>query len=112
MNPGPRRIVTASLLFLTAFSADAVTTAVRFSGARRLSFNDGWRFFKGDAPGAERPDFQDAQWTQLQLPSGWAIEDPFDPQINPHPGALPIFGTGWYRKWFTLPANAKDRFFS
>ena len=31
---------------------------------------------------------------------------------DPHTGALPISGTGWYRKWFTLPANAKDRFFS
>ena len=79
---------------------------------RRISFNDGWRFFRGDAPGAERSDFQDSQWTTLQLPHDWAIEGPFDPKINPHTGALPISGTGWYRKYFTVPANGKDRYLS
>ena len=46
------------------------------------------------------------------LPHDWAIEGPFDPQQNPHTGALPIFGTGWYRKSFTLPASAKGRYFA
>jgi beta-galactosidase len=102
----------ALLLLAGLCQPTQAATAIQLSSERRLSFNDGWRFFKGDAPGAERSDFQDAKWTQIQLPHDWAIEGPFDPQINPHTGALPISGTGWYRKWFTLPANSKDRFFS
>ena len=101
-----------ALWFLSAIRTGAAATAIQISGERRLSFNDGWRFFKGDADGAERPDFQDAQWSEIRLPHDWAIEGPFDPKISPHTGSLPISGTGWYRKSFTLPANAKDRYFA
>jgi beta-galactosidase len=101
-----------ALLFLSVIPAGAATTAVQISGERRLSFNEGWRFFKGEAEGAERPDFQDSQWSEIRLPHDWAIEGPFDPKINPHTGGLPISGTGWYRKSFTLPNSAKDRYFS
>src|SRR5579864_5614813 len=101
-----------ALLFLAATPARAAATAVQLSGERRLSFNEGWHFFKGEAAGAERPDFQDTLWSEIRLPHDWAIEGPFDPKINPHTGALPISGTGWYRKSFTLPANARDRYFA
>jgi beta-galactosidase len=73
--------------------------------ARHTLFNDDWRFRKGDAPGAEQAKFDDRRWTSLRLPHDWAIEGPFDRNINPHTGALPISGTGWYRKTFTLPRN-------
>src|SRR5260370_41062295 len=87
-------------------------TAVTIGSERRLAFNDGWRFFKGDAPGAERPDFNDSQWREQRLRHDWAIEGPFDSKLNPHTGALPIFGTGWYRKSFTLSSSAKGRYFN
>ncbi len=90
----------------------AAATAVNVGTERRLSFNDGWRFYKGEAAGAEQPGFADAQWREVQLPHDWAIEGPFDAKLNPHTGALPISGTGWYRKSFTLPATAKGRYFS
>jgi beta-galactosidase len=73
--------------------------------ARHTLFNDDWRFRKGEAPGAEQVKFDDRRWTALRLPHDWAIEGPFDRNINPHTGALPISGTGWYRKTFTLPRN-------
>ena len=59
---------------------------------RRASFYAGWRFQKGAAAGAERPDFDDAGWRKLDLPHDWAIEGPFDPKISPHQGSLPFFG--------------------
>ncbi len=111
----PRRVLTAglcALLFVSVIPAGAAATAIPITGERRLSFNEGWRFFKGEAAGAERPDFQDSQWSEIRLPHDWAIEGPFDPKINPHTGALPISGTGWYRKTFTLSNSAKDRYFS
>jgi beta-galactosidase len=77
--------------------------------ARRISLNDGWRFFKGDASGAEQPAFDDLDWRRLDLPHDWAIEGPFDRKHGAHQGALPYYGTGWYRKTFTFPAAARGR---
>jgi beta-galactosidase len=99
-----------ALLPLVAYGANSGVNAVRSSGERRQSFNTGWRFFKGEAPGAEAPAFQDSSWRALDLPHDWAIEGPFDPKANPHTGALPIFGTGWYRKHFTVPDALKGRY--
>jgi beta-galactosidase len=92
--------------------AVAASPAVAVNGPRRASFNEGWRFFKGEAQGAEQPTFQDSSWTALRLPHDWAIDGPFDSTQNPHTGALPIFGTGWYRKSFTVPEAGKGRYFS
>jgi len=92
--------------------ANAAAPTITLSGERRLSFNEGWRFYKGEAAGAEKPAFDDSTWRSVRLPHDWAIEGPFDSKLNPQTGALPIFGTGWYRKSFTLPAGAKGKYFS
>jgi hypothetical protein len=44
----------------------------------RLSnnFDFDWKFFKGDIPGAEQPDFSDTEWRSLDLPHDWSIEGP------------------------------------
>lgn len=100
------------MLPLIPAAAAAPAEAIPISGERRVNFDNDWRFFKGAADGAERPDFNDSQWRQLRLPHDWAIEGPFDSKLNPHTGALPIFGTGWYRKTFTIPPSGKGRYFS
>lgn len=82
------------------------------SGERRINFNAEWRFLKGEAEGAERADFADAQWRLLDLPHDWAIEGPFDRKYNPHSGGLPFYGVGWYRKHFVPPAGAAGKYFS
>ncbi|MGH8263704.1 MAG: alpha/beta hydrolase fold domain-containing protein, partial [Steroidobacteraceae bacterium] len=56
---------------------------------RRVPFNDGWRFFLGDASSAAQPGFDDSSWRPVRLPHDWAIEGPFDSKLNPHTGALP-----------------------
>ena len=101
------------LLFCAAIPApNQPPKLIRISGERRISFNEHWRFHKGEASGAENPLFDDSHWTEIRLPHDWAIEGPFDPKLNPHTGALPISGTGWYRKSFFLSENAKQRYFS
>jgi len=45
------------------------------SDARDQSFDEGWRFFRGDATGAEAPSFDDSTWRPLDLPHDWSIED-------------------------------------
>jgi beta-galactosidase len=102
--------------FLAGLSVAAAlrsaTETVNVSGPRRVNFNDGWRFFKGEADGAEQPAFHDAAWRELRLPHDWAITEPFDKNLNPHTGALPAFGVAWYRKTFTIPASARGRYFT
>ena len=111
-----RRQVSAALGLLALLAslpqANAAVPTIALSGERRLSFNEGWRFFKGEASGAETPQFDDSAWRTLRLPHDWAIEGPFDAKLNPQTGALPISGTGWYRKTFALPESAKGKYFS
>jgi beta-galactosidase len=109
MDSRPTRLACAvfSLLACAASAADWPA-----AGERRTSFDAGWRFQKGDAPGTEKPDFDDSAWRALDLPHDWAIEGPFDPAISPHQGALPFFGVAWYRKRFTLPPAKDGRYYS
>ena len=91
------RICFALVLFLvhTAFAATARQT---------MNFDGDWRFFKGDAPGAQDSGFDDSQWRKLDLPHDWSIEGPFS-KTNKTGGAgafLPS-GIAWYRKEFSLP---------
>lgn len=74
------------------------------------SFDNGWRFFKGDTAGAEQPSFLDASWRAVNVPHDWSIEGPYD-QNNPTRrggGYLPA-GVGWYRKQFTLDDSYKNK---
>ena len=93
----------------TAPAALSTADAIPIGTERRVSLNEGWRFVKGETPGAEQPGFDDRRWRLLDLPHDWAIEGPFDRRFGPHQGALPYHGTGWYRKSFILPASARGR---
>lgn len=80
----------------------------------------GWRFHRGDVPGAEARTFDDAGWEAVPVPHDWAIAGPFhrtndlqnarvlqDGQVDPlaisgRTGALPWTGVGWYRGTFEL----------
>src|ERR1051326_4321000 len=79
-------------------------------------FDADWRFHRGGAQGAEAPDFDDSKWRKLDLPHDWSIEDlpgtrsPFDPDaISQVSGGFTTGGTGWYRKTFNVPAEAKGK---
>src|SRR4051812_9657598 len=113
MNTSPRRsqlLIVVVLLLSFSISTMARTKASNAGQPeRRTSFNDGWKFLNQPADGAERIEFDDSHWRDIRLPHDWAIELPFDPKLNPHTGALPISGTGLYRKTFTLPPELKDR---
>ncbi|MFT4176755.1 MAG: glycoside hydrolase family 2 TIM barrel-domain containing protein [Luteolibacter sp.] len=73
-------------------------------------FDNGWRFLKDNATNAEKPDFDDSKWRELDLPHDWSIEGPFSKK-NPtaRPGGYLPAGIGWYRKNFTLPESSKGR---
>jgi len=76
----------------------------------RVSFDLGWKFFQGDAAGAQMPNFADASWRDVDLPHDWSIEGAFD-QAAPSsgPGAYLPTGIGWYRKRFRVPGADRGR---
>jgi len=61
----------------------AVTLAVTLCGVAGAQasprvhdrFDEGWRFNRGDAPGADQPAFDDGAWRMVDLPHDWSIED-------------------------------------
>ena len=109
-----RAVVAAGLLSAldAAGQANAQTPPVASDrGVPRVrdSFDFDWKFFQADAPGAEQPNFADANWRTLDLPHDWTIEAPFSsPPGSPTTLHLPT-GIGWYRKHFTLPESFRDR---
>ena len=111
MNP---HTVTRRGLLRQAVSGAALVSALHAqsqpasSAARiRESFDFGWKFLKGDAPGAQQPEFSDSPWRSVDLPHDWSIEGPFGEQEKAQ-GSLPT-GIAWYRKRFRVPDSYKDR---
>ena len=48
------------------------------AGARqRLNFDEGWKFSRGDFPGAERPGFPTRHGADVDLPHDWSIDGPY-----------------------------------
>lgn len=86
----------------------AGTASTSLAGEPEL-FVDGWVFARDEQAGAELPDFSDATWKPVDLPHDWAIAGPFDPQYRAMVGGLPIYGVGWYRKHFTVPASDEGK---
>lgn len=73
------------------------------------SFNQDWSFQKGETGRESISAFDDATWRELDLPHDWAIEGPFDKTHDARTGGLPIYGTAWYRKQFTIEASQKGK---
>lgn len=97
---------------LCVFLLGFLLAASQAPGSARIvqSLDAGWRFFKGDARGAEAAVFDDSKWRTVDVPHDWSIEGPFAAS-NPTGGAggfLPA-GIGWYRKHFTLPKEYTGR---
>lgn len=63
-----RLLGTIILLLILGNTINAVTDGI--------SFNENWRFFKGEIKGAEAISFDDDSWRKLNLPHDWAIEGP------------------------------------
>ena len=62
-----------------------------------------WKFFKGHAENAWKPDFNDRGWQQVSIPHDWAISGPFIPDGDGNTGKLPWKGEGWYRNTLDIP---------
>ena len=95
--------VLASMLFVSAASANVSAREVQ-------SFDRGWKFHPGDAPGADMPSYNDDGWRSVRLPHDWSIDGPLDE--NAPGGASNGFfpdGVGWYRKTFRIPESMRGQ---
>jgi beta-galactosidase len=69
----------------------------------------------GDAVGAVRPDFDDGDWSAIDLPHDWAVELGFEPEADEHHGYRPLgrewpsTSIGWYRKAFRLSDSDRGK---
>lgn len=64
------------LMAMGAPGAAQAAQAVSVSSPRRVfSFDDGWRFFEGVAPGAQAVAFPDGLWVRTDLPHDFSIDD-------------------------------------
>jgi len=76
----------------------------------RINFNLNWRFIREDVPGAEAPDFNDAEWATVSTPHSFNDVDSFRKIISHSGGDLGTYkGLSWYRKHFKLPSSLSDR---
>lgn len=74
----------------------------------KTNINLDWRFYLGDAIGADFMGYDDSAWREVTLPHDWSVEHPFDKRNASGTGYLPG-GTAWYRKHFTLPESARGK---
>lgn len=73
------------------------------SGRQIYNFNLGWKFFKGDIPGAETVTFDDSSWETASIPHTVELM-PAEAS-----GCRNYQGPAWYRKHFVVPAETKGK---
>ena len=79
------------------------------ASARENNFNKGWKFYLGDNSSASNKDFDDSNWTDVDLPHDFSIIQPFSNTNGEGESGFLPGGTGWYRKSFTLSENSEDK---
>jgi beta-galactosidase len=97
-------------LLVPAFAAETHFTPPA-SPRATFNFNLGWKFTFADVAGAEKADFDDAKWSDVSLPHTWNDVDTYRAFISHSGGDVgeKLFGIGWYRKHFKVPARAEGQ---
>ena len=71
-------------------------------------FNFGWKFHLGNVEGAEKTDFNDADWRTVDIPHDYQIETPFTKEASAA-HAFKKDCEGWYRKSFNASPEWKGK---
>lgn len=90
---------------LTSFNGKDI-----YNGLRGQNFDEGWKFYKGDASGGQNTTYNDSSWTNITLPHDWSIFNAFNQKSAAGAsGGYLDGGIGWYRKTFTVPSDYKGK---
>lgn len=98
----------------TALIALSLAPAPAFAQAERTvtTFESGWRYFDGDAPGAAAADFADGDWEVVRIPHSWNRVGYYHHDLGGTNSASTVAkrqGVGWYRLKFEAPLAAKGQ---
>lgn len=93
-----------SLFGLLALFANTVNAQENESGRVKYNFDYGWKLNVGDVEDAKSGNFDDAKWSDVNLPFAWNQAEAFKFDIT-HLST----GIAWYRKTFQLPKDATDK---
>ena len=97
-----------------------VSVDISASG-RKVSMDEGWKFYRGCVANAEQPSFNDAGWRVVNLPHDWSVEPlpvqregltvgPFSRlSIGGPDTGQTVGGEGWYRKEFVIRPEDADK---
>ena len=80
---------------------EVVYANVYSDAVREQDFDANWKFYLGDASGAEGANFDDSAWRNVSLPHDYSIEQSYT-SAGEAESAYLLGGTGWYRKHFSL----------
>lgn len=70
---------------------------------QKLNFNTNWAFHRGEINHAETLAFNDGDWEGVTIPHVMRLE-------KKHNGGGTVYqGTGWYRRYFKLPVELKNK---
>lgn len=78
------------------------------SAARVQNFNQNWKFYLGDASGADGEQFDDSAWKNVDLPHDYSIDQEYTTAGEAESG-YKLGGIGWYRKSFKADASLKGK---
>jgi beta-galactosidase len=78
---------------------DAVLAAEQGPSEGEFFLREGWEFSRDQK-----------EWKGVRVPHDWAIEGPFDPNLDGNTGKLPWRGVGWYRRTIELPQSSAGKF--
>jgi len=110
--------LTVTALLMLLINAHAAETTILaplsgtdiYNGLRGKSFNEDWKFYKGDASEGQKTGFDDSSWATLTLPHDWSIFNDFNEHSAAGSGGGCLDGgIGWYRKTFGVPSDYKDK---
>ncbi len=93
-----------TLLFTLSLFANNNNDKVRIN----TLFNFDWKFKAGEVRDAQKPELNDADWRQLNLPHDFQFDQPWDKAGGGARG-YKVMGEGWYRKSFKADSTWKGK---
>lgn len=91
-----------------------ITGARAGTGRTEINLNTGWRFNFGETSGAEAAEFDDTNWSRIDIPHTWNALDGQDgakakPAMSAGMRGDYARGSGWYRRTIRPAANGAGR---
>lgn len=77
--------------------------------AREVIINDGWKFYYGDASGAQATSYNDNSWREVTIPHDYSNELDVDLRRGEAESAYKLGGVGWYRRRLMIPTNLANK---